>query len=95
MLAAAIATSASVIVTDNIVDFPSPKLSPHNIEAISADEFIADTIEIGPAETISALKRMRKHFSNPQLDVVALIRKSESQGLLKVADIMSKFQTSL
>lgn len=41
VLAAAIAASASVIVTDNIVDFPLSKLSPHKIEAISADDFIA------------------------------------------------------
>ncbi|WP_371171197.1 hypothetical protein [Aliiroseovarius sp. 2305UL8-7] len=46
VLAAAISTSASVIVTDNLVDFPIDALAPHAIDAISADDFIADTIEL-------------------------------------------------
>lgn len=95
VLAAAIAASAAVIVTDNIADFPQPKLTPHKIKAISADEFIADIVELDPAEALSALKRMRQRFHKPQLDVPALIRKSESQGLFKVADIMNKFKTWL
>ena len=95
VLAAAIAARASVIVTDNIVDFPLPKLSPHKIEAISADDFIADIIELDPVEAIAALRRMRERFHKPQLDVPALIRKSESQGLFKVADIMNKFKVWL
>ncbi|MGK7651294.1 PIN domain-containing protein [Roseovarius sp. B08] len=49
VLAAAIATSASVIVTDNLADFPSAVLDPHAIQAISADDFIADTIELDPS----------------------------------------------
>lgn len=59
MLAAAIATSASVIVTDNLADFPSEALDPHAIQAISADDFIADTIELDPSEGHCQLVLMR------------------------------------
>lgn len=48
VLAAAIAAQASVIVTDNLKDFPMRNLSPHEIEALSADDFIANTIELVP-----------------------------------------------
>lgn len=95
VLAAAIATSASVIVTDNLADFPSVALDPHGIQAISADDFIADTIELDPSEAILALRRMRERFNNPALDVAALIHKSEAQGLLQVATFMDEYQPFL
>ncbi|MDE9452095.1 PIN domain-containing protein [Aliiroseovarius sp. Z3] len=95
VLAAAISTSASVIVTDNLADFPADALMPHAIDAISADDFIADTIELDPSEAILALRRMRERFNNPALDVAALIHKAEAQGLLQVATIMDEYQALL
>jgi hypothetical protein len=95
VLAAAIATSASVIATDNLTDFPAEILAPHAIQAISADDFIADTIELDPSEAILALRRMRERFKNPALDVAAFIHKSEAQGLLKVATFMDEYQSFL
>ncbi|MGR3538690.1 MAG: PIN domain-containing protein [Pseudooceanicola nanhaiensis] len=95
VLAAAIATSAAVIVTDNLADFPPESLEPHAIQAISADDFIADTIELDPAEAILALRRMRERFKKPALDVAALIHKSEAQGLLQVATFMDEYQSFL
>ena len=38
VLAAAITTSAQVIVTENLKDFPSKALAPFDIDAISSDE---------------------------------------------------------
>lgn len=95
VLAAAISTSASVIVTDNLVDFPEVALAPHAIDAISADDFIADTIELDPSESILALRRMRERFENPALDIPALIHKSEAQGLLHVATLMDEYRSFL
>lgn len=95
VLAAAIAISASVIITDNLSDFPADVLAPHEIDAISADDFIADTISLDPIEAIQTLKRMRGRFKNPGLDVEALIRKAEAQGLLQVATLMDEYQSFL
>lgn len=95
VLAAAISTSAQVIVTDNLADFPSEALKPHAIDAISADDFIADTIELDPSEAILALRTMRERFKNPALDIAALIHKSEAQGLLQVATFMDEYRSFL
>ena len=95
VLAAAISTSAQVIVTDNLADFPSEALEPHAIDAISADDFIADTIELDPSEAILALRTMRERFKNPALDIAALIHKSEAQGLLQVATFMDEYRSFL
>jgi len=70
-------------------------LDTHAIQAISADDFIADTIELNPSEAILALRRMRERFRNPALDVASLIHKSEAQGLLQVATFMDEYQSFL
>ena len=88
VLAAAIATSASVIVTDNLRDFPADALAGHGLSAVSADAFLADTIALDTSVAMSALRRMRVRFGNPALDVETLVRKSEGQGLLQVATLM-------
>ena len=95
VLAAAISTSASVIVTDNLGDFPTVVRAPHAIHAISADDFLADTIELDPSEAILALRRMRERFENPAIDVLALIHESEAQGLLQVATLINQHKSLL
>ena len=94
-LAAAISTSASVIVTDNLAHFPAKALAQHAVDAISADDFIADMIDLDPPEAMFALRRMRKRFENPALVARALIRKSEAQGLLQVATMMDNYKSFL
>lgn len=88
VLAAAIAISASVIVTDNLRDFPKESLSPHNVEAISADAFIADTIELSPIIAMDALKRMRNRFKKPEMDASEFIGAINSNGMLEVAAVI-------
>lgn len=95
VLAAAISTSASVIVTDNIRDFPSELLSPHGVEVRSSDDFIADTIEVDPVEAILALRRMRERFKSPNLDVETIIHRAEAQGLLQTATLMQDYRSLL
>ncbi|MDE0524385.1 MAG: PIN domain-containing protein [Boseongicola sp.] len=56
VLEAAISTSASVIVTDNLGDFPAEALAPHAIDAISANDFLADTFESGPCHAAQYLR---------------------------------------
>ena len=95
VLAAAIETAAAVIVTDNLGHFPAALLEPHSIEACSADDFIADAVDLHPFEAIAALKRMRERFSKPALDADALIHKAGAQQLPQVATIMDRHRESL
>ncbi len=85
----------SARVRRNLADFPSAVLDPHAIQAITADDFIANTIELDPSEAILALRRVRERFKNPALGIAALIHKSESQGLLQVATFMDEYQSFL
>lgn len=95
VLAAAINTGAHVIVTDNLAHFPSEKLTGFDIEAMSADDFIADCIDLDPGGAMTALRRMRRRFEKPQMDAVALIREIERQGLLQTATMLSGYEDLL
>lgn len=95
VLAAALAISASVIVTDNLKDFPEDSLSSHNVEAKSADNFIADTIELSPTTAMDALRQMRNRFRRPKMDASEFIGAMESNGLAEVANTINHFSDLL
>ncbi|MBU3920864.1 PIN domain-containing protein [Hyphomonas sp.] len=81
VLAVAIECKASVIVTDNIKDFPAAALTPYSIEARIADEFIADAIDLDYALSIKAIAAMRAKLSNPSLTAQDLIEKWRQRNM--------------
>lgn len=92
VLAAAIMTKASVIVTNNLRDFPQLVLSAYEIEALSADDFIADCIDLGQAEALAALRTMRERLRSPTMDPEALIKRIEQCGLIQTAKILEPWK---
>ncbi|MEZ5824917.1 MAG: PIN domain-containing protein [Geminicoccaceae bacterium] len=90
VVAAALKTRASVIVTDNLKDFPDEILAPLDLEALSADEFIANTIDLDPHLALGAMKRMRERLNNPGLSPEQFILTLERTGLLLVADMIER-----
>lgn len=88
VIAAAIETSASIIVTNNLRDFPADVLEAHGIEARSANEFLADTIDLKPEKAALAAGRMRQRFRRPSLTADDLLLKMEAHGLGDAADLL-------
>ncbi|WP_234836442.1 PIN domain-containing protein [Sinorhizobium meliloti] len=66
VVASALKTQAAVIVTDNLRDFPEELLRRSNLEARSADAFIADTIALDTGRAVAAVRRMRERFRKPE-----------------------------
>jgi predicted nucleic acid-binding protein len=95
VLAAAIQTKAALIVTQNLKDFPPESLKPHEIEALSTDDFLADCIDLAGIEAVAAFRRMRKRFRNPQIDAEALILRIEQLGLSQTANLLGEFRLVL
>lgn len=52
VLAAAIRGKASVIITNNVKDFPASEVQTNDIEAQTPDEFITHLIDLYPAEVL-------------------------------------------
>lgn len=95
VLAAAIATYASVIVTENPKNFPSKFHTFKNIEAMSADSFIANSVELVPLVSLNALRRMRLRFGRPSMNADKFIDTISSRNLTETATILSKYKRSL
>ena len=69
VLAAAIRTRASVIVTYNLKDFPNEYLSNFGLEAQHPDEFVTHLLDLNPGAVCSAAKKQRAALKNPPVEV--------------------------
>lgn len=67
VLVAAVQTQAQAVVTDNLADFPACILSSMNIEARTADDFIADTIALDEGKAVAAIRDMRTRLRRPYM----------------------------
>ena len=95
VLAAALRTRASVIVTDNLRHFPAEALRPLDLEAKSADEFIADTIGLDIGRAVAAVRQMRERFCKPAMSADDLLLLLEARGLTLSVDMLREHVASL
>ena len=95
VLAAALKTQAATIVTENIKDFPADQLEKLNIEARTADEFLADTIALDPGRAVAAIRRMRERLKRPEKTAELLLLDMEADGLTATVDVLRAHVLSL
>jgi len=88
VLAAALKTQAATIVTENLSDFPASVLDRLNMEARSADAFIADTIALDPGRAVAAIRRMRERLRKPEKTAELLLLDMEADGLIQTVDVL-------
>ncbi len=88
VLTAAIKAGAQHIVTENLKDFPDDILSEFDMEAVSADNFIASTFELYPAEGVAALRAMRRAYNNPSMTKAEFIMDLMRVGLGRTAALV-------
>ncbi|MEM8723993.1 MAG: PIN domain-containing protein [Pseudomonadota bacterium] len=91
VLGAALKAQAQAIVTENLKDFPATVLHPRNLEARSADDFIADTIALDTGRAIKAVRKMRERLRRPEKTPDVLLRDCEARGLLATAAQLKPF----
>jgi hypothetical protein len=95
VVAAAIKTQASMIVTENLKDFPSANLASLDMEAKSADEFIADTIALDEGRAVAVIRQMRERLSKPALTAEELLLRMEAAGMQEAVDLLRPYIESL
>lgn len=91
VIAAAVKTRASIIVTDNLGDFPRDLLEPLDLEAKPADEFMADTVSLSPPLAVAAIHRMRARLKRPAKGFEDLLLDLERNGLIETADTLREW----
>ncbi|MEM6722350.1 MAG: PIN domain-containing protein [Bacteroidota bacterium] len=88
VLAAAIKTNANVIVTNNLKDFPNEYLTNFGLSAKSADNFIADIIDLNHEQAIKAFTKLVLNRTNPNLNAYQVLDNLKKNGLKKSADYL-------
>jgi predicted nucleic acid-binding protein len=91
VIAAAVKTKASIIVTDNLGHFPRDLLAPLDLEAKPADEFMADTVSLSPPIAAAAISRMRERLKRPAKEFEDLLLDLERNGLIETADMLREW----
>jgi hypothetical protein len=95
VVAAALKAQAAVIVTDNLKHFPTVVLLPLDLEARSADAFIADMIALDPGRAVAAIGRMRARLKKPEKTAELLLLDMEAAGLTETVDMLRPYAESL
>ncbi|MEC5212369.1 putative nucleic acid-binding protein [Polaromonas sp. CG_9.5] len=88
VVAAAIVGHADAIVTFNTKDFPPTVLQPYGIEVQHPDEFLMNQLQLQKIPALSAIKKMRARWTNPERPALALIAAFEKRGLPLRADLL-------
>ena len=95
VLAAAAKSRASMLVTENLKDFPESLTSPLNIEVKTANEFLADAIELDTGLAIRAVAAMRARLTRPPFTAERMLLDFEQAGLTAVASVLRPFADSI
>jgi hypothetical protein len=80
VLAAAIRTSADLILTFNIKDFPAELLRPYGIEACHPDPFLVDQLDLDPQTVCLAARLHRASLRTLSSLFWTISRRSTSKG---------------
>src|SRR5690606_5356727 len=88
VLAAAIKTNANVIVTNNLKDFPDDYLASFGLVAKSADDFIADIIDLNHVKALEAFRKLVLNRRNPDLDEYGVLDNLRKNGLINSANYL-------
>lgn len=87
-LAAAIKVNANIIVTNNLKDFPKDYLASFGLSARSADDFLADIVDLNHDRAVEAFRRMVVNRRNPAMDEYRVLENLRKNGLKNTADYL-------
>ena len=88
VLAAAIRCGASVIVTLNLSDFPTPILRNFSIEAQHPDDFVLTLLDAFPGFVLEAARTHRASLKNPSKTPEEYLAELDAQGLEKSVSVL-------
>jgi len=88
VLAAAIKVNASQIVTNNLKDFPIAYLASFGLVAKSADDFLADIIDLDHETSVAAFRELVMYRRNPEMDEYQVLDAMRRNGLKDTADYL-------
>lgn len=91
VLAAAIRSGASVIVTYNTADFPEGTLKSFGVEAQHPDVFVTHLFDLAPPAVVAAAREQRAAIRNPPLTVDKFLEALAKQQLPETVNRLRQF----
>ncbi len=95
VVAAAIHSGASLIVTFNLKDFPTDALKPYNLAAQHPDDFIVDLLDLHPASVLEAAASHRRSLKNPPKTADEYLDTLLAQGLTQSVAVMRQWTVAM
>ena len=95
VLAAAIAAKASVIVTNNVRDFPASALAPHGVQTRQPDKFLCELWRGNAPDILACLHRQRARLQKPPQSASDFLQALTRQGLTQFALTLQPFEAQL
>ncbi len=95
VLAAAIRSKSSFIITRNLKDFPSIILNPFGIQAVSPDLFLSALVKIYPIQTVLAFRKLVKNKTRPlftEEEVLLILQKNNLRKTAKEIKLLLDLQ---
>ncbi len=81
VLAAAIKSEATVVVTMNLKDFPQPTLAAWQLTAKHPDDFTSELLQSNSETVVTVVKEMRARRKRPPISAEDFLAQLERQGL--------------
>jgi cytosine/adenosine deaminase-related metal-dependent hydrolase len=95
VVAAAIHSGASLIVTFNLKDFPPEALKPYNLAAQHPDDFIVDLLDLHPAAVLEAASHHRRSLKSPTKTADEYLDTLLAQGLTQSVAVMRQWTVAI
>ncbi|WP_347257298.1 PIN domain-containing protein [Methylocaldum sp.] len=95
VLAAAIRSHSSLIVTFNLKDFPARELAKYDIEAIHPDDFILDLFDLDASKVLEAAASHRRSLKHPAKTVEDYLDTLLRQGIPETVSTLKSMSFAL
>lgn len=95
VVAAAIRSTAQMIVTNNLKEFPASALQPYDIEAVHPDDFVVKQLDLSEGAVVQVAHSHRAALRNPPKSPDEYLDTLRSQGLIATADRLAEFKELL
>ncbi|MBU2763950.1 PIN domain-containing protein [Acidithiobacillus caldus] len=95
VVAAAIHSGASLIVTFNLKDFPAEQLKRYNLAAQHPDDFIFDLLDLHPAQVCEAAANHRRLLKNPPKTADEYLDTLLKQGLTQTVGLLREWKVAI
>jgi predicted nucleic acid-binding protein len=95
VVAAAIHSGASLIVTFNLQDFPAEQLQRYNLAAQHPDDFIFDLLDLHSARVCEAAANHRRSLKNPPKTADEYLDTLLKQGLTQTVGLLREWKVAI